>query len=62
MIKILLKVIGLVLLTATLVFIFTPPVYSQAPTGTCCPGGLGTCVIGSYVQTYSYYSSGPCTE
>jgi hypothetical protein len=29
--------------------------------GTCCRGGTGTCVIGTYVQEKSYYKEeGPC--
>ena len=31
--------------------------------GTCCPGGVGTCVIGSYVEKNAfYYNEGACPK
>jgi hypothetical protein len=58
-----LKVIGLVIFVAVLTFIFSMPVIPKpvADTGTCCSGGSGTCVIGTYVQQMAWYEkSGPC--
>jgi len=58
-----LKVMGLVILVATLTFIFTMPVISRPPadSGTCCYQLSSKCVIGSVTHDdYYYLASGPC--
>ena len=57
-----LKVVGLVVFVAILIFIFDMPVISSEPVaGTCCPQYIATCVIGSHVIPHNYYlESGPC--
>ena len=60
-----LKVIGLVIFVTVLISVFIIPVSviskPVADTGTCCSGGSGTCVIGTYVQEMAWYEpTGPC--
>jgi len=54
LVLILMLAVGFVATTKSYAF---PP---EEPTGTCCPG-LGTCVIGNYVEHNAYYlKNGPC--